>query len=85
MHLYWNVQLEESFDFLLFALFDFSSKVGILEEKKKYVQSSSYELCGNRARRAGLANFNPLESHIILWDSPDGPTCAHIYRRGGGD
>jgi hypothetical protein len=32
---------------------------------------------------AGLDNFNPLEGHTIRKDSPEGHTCALIYRRGG--
>jgi len=32
---------------------------------------------------AGLANFNPLEGHTILQDSPEGCTCIYVYRGEG--
>ena len=51
--------------------------------RNMYAQNSSNELSGNRPLRAGLANFNPLESHTIHKDCPDGPTYAHIHRKLG--
>jgi hypothetical protein len=38
----------------------------------------------NLRTRLGLANFNPQEGHTIPTDSPEGRTCAHMSKAGGG-